>query len=267
MRETAAPSAKERPADAPTWWRRLRWLALAAVPSSLLLGVTTYISTDVASFPLMWIIPLALYLLTFVLVFSRIVQYLRLHMVMVLLQPVVLALVLCSTASDEPILGLFGIHLVRHFEMILIHLAGFFVTAMVCHGELARTRPPAKYLTEFYLWMSVGGVLGGMFNALVAPVLFNAVVEYPLMIGVACLLRPPVGKSRWPVFSRWMDVLLPAALFTLLLGVLFANHCTDDEHVRKRGSPRTNGTRREATGCRGAIGSGRPTSGSTKSCR
>ena len=233
MRETPPRPAAERPAAAPTLWLRLRWLALAAVPSSLMLGVTTYIVTDLASFPLILVIPLAVYLLTFVIVFSRIGQFLRIHKAMVMLQPLALALVLCSTASDEPILGLFGIHLVRHFEMILIHLVGFFVTAMVCHGELARTRPSPKFLTQFYLWMSLGGVVGGMFTAVAAPAVFNSAIEYPLMIGVACLLRPQIGISRWPVFSRWMDVLLPVAMFTLLFGLLVANHCDHDAHQKR----------------------------------
>ncbi len=77
--------------------------------------------------------------------------------------------------------------------VILLHLATFFVTAMVCHGELARHRPAARYLTEFYIWMSLGGVLGGMFNALVAPLVFPLVFEYPLVIARG-LHAPPGGR-------------------------------------------------------------------------
>src|SRR3712207_5350296 len=80
--------------------------------------------------------------------------------------------------------------------LIGLHLLGFFVVAMVLHGEVARDRPPARHLTEFYLWVSVGGVLGGIFNALVAPVSFDTVIEYPLMIIIACLFLPGLLLAR-----------------------------------------------------------------------
>jgi hypothetical protein len=97
-----------------------------------------------------------------------------------------------------------------------IHLGVLFVTAMVCHGELSRRRPPASRLTEFYLWISVGGVLGGIFNVLLAPVLFTRIYEYPLLLGLACLARPGrrrrrrrgcratccTRSRRWPTASR-----------------------------------------------------------------
>jgi SAM-dependent methyltransferase len=274
-----APRAEEGSLSLePTLRLRLRWLALAFAPSSLLLGVTTFISTDVASFPLMWVIPLALYLLTFVLVFSRTttlpyraakwaqtrmnhaldeslpkrlaavlkavlgwpIELLNPHKLMILAQPLVLVGVVFISfmaAQDKSVLGFLGLGGSPYFEMLLGHLTAFFVIAMVCHGELARSRPKARYLTEFYIWMSVGGVLGGMFNALVAPVLFNSVVEYPLMIAVACMLRPQVGTFRSPVFSRWMDVLLPAALFAVLAGVLTVNHCNHKAHQETKEPP------------------------------
>ena len=78
----------------------------------------------------------------------------------------------------------------KSVDLVLLHLGALFVTAMVCHGELARTRPPTKYLTGFYLLMSLGGVLGGIFNTIVAPQLFDRIWEYPLMMAVACLLLP-----------------------------------------------------------------------------
>ena len=80
---------------------------------------------------------------------------------------------------------------------ILLHLAAFFVICMVCHGELAATRPPARHLTEFYLWMSAGGVLGGLLNALVGPLLFRTVFEYPLMIVLACA---PAAAGRLGIY-------------------------------------------------------------------
>ena len=166
----------------PTTLTRLRWIALAFVPSSLLLGVTTFITTDIAPIPLLWIIPLAMYLLSFILVFSRSAPLL--HVVMVPLLPLLILVLLAV-----PILGI----QLEMTEAIAVQLAAFFVATMVCHGELARTRPPTSHLTEYYLWMALGGFLGGTFNTLVAPVIFNRVIEYPLAIALACLLRPHWG--------------------------------------------------------------------------
>jgi len=196
------------PIFSPTLPQRLHWLALSFIPSSLLLGVTAYLSTDVAAVPLLWVVPLALYLLTFVLVFARrtilpqtwVVLF---HAYVVLLLAVIFFLPLGRWAAPA----------------MAMHLAAFFLTALVCHGELARQRPAAQYLTEFYLWMSIGGVLGGVFNALVAPRLFSTTVEYPLMIVAACLLRPwPTPFFADDPRSRWLDALLPAAML-LVLGV------------------------------------------------
>jgi len=161
-----------------TLTRRLHWAVCAAVPSSLLLGVTTYITTDIASMPLLWVLPLALYLLTFVFVFAR-RQIFSTHLLSRALPIGALALVyqMCAGLS-EPAWLVMGLHLVV-----------FFVAAMVCHARLAADRPEPEHLTEFYLWMSLGGVLGGLFNTLLAPVLFNSVVEYPLALMAACWLR------------------------------------------------------------------------------
>lgn len=204
-RQPAAAAIDDEPATPPPSWReRLYWLALAFVPSSLLLGVTTHITTDLAAVPLLWVVPLLLYLLTFVIVFAR--RPLIPHPWMVAIQPILLVPLALYFAATSPIEILFP-----------LHLAAFFVTAMVCHGELAARRPAVDHLTEFYLWLSGGGVLGGMFNALVAPIVFNGVYEYPLIVALACLLRPPalnLGPSRW-----WLDLLAPV----VLAGGLFAS--------------------------------------------
>lgn len=162
-----------------SWQRRLRWVALAFVPSSLMLGVTMHLTTDIAVAPLLWVIPLALYLLTFILAFAR--RQLIPHSLMLRLLPiavVVLALMLLIEATEPVTLVVAG------------HLFAFFVAAMVCHGELANDRPHASRLTEYYLLLSVGGVLGGVFNAIIAPRVFTLVVEYPLAIVLVCLLVP-----------------------------------------------------------------------------
>jgi SAM-dependent methyltransferase len=151
---------------------------LAAVPSSLLLGVTTYITTDIASVPLFWVLPLAIYLLTFIIAFSprspltpkRSGQALA-----VLSVPLALAYL---EVLSPPIAVL-----------LPLHLGALFFAAMFAHGTLAARRPPADRLTEFYLLLSLGGVIGGSLTALVAPVIFDDVVEYPLAIVLALLLR------------------------------------------------------------------------------
>jgi hypothetical protein len=183
------------------WRQRLHWLALAFAPSSLLLAVTAYITTDLASVPLLWVVPLGLYLLTFVIVFAR--RPVLRHAWMIKAQPfIVIPLALLFTQSAA-------------FWLVLpLHLAAFFVTAMVCHGELARRRPATSHLTEFYLWMAFGGMLGGVFNALLAPIAFDWVVEYPLALVVACLLRPRLGEDRGRLLG---NLGLPLIVLLLML--------------------------------------------------
>jgi hypothetical protein len=186
---TVAPVAKDIEREL-TWPRRLRWIALAAAPSSLMLGVTTYMSTDIAPIPLMWIIPLSLYLLSFILVFARwpVPWTGTPHRIFVYLQP--LALLTLGMIA-------FGAWNVNLMWTILAHLTAFFACVMVCHGELAKDRPPARQLTEFYLWMSVGGVLGGIFNSLIAPLIFKSIIEYFLVLLVVLFLRPQTHFWAW----------------------------------------------------------------------
>jgi hypothetical protein len=175
--ERAREADASEAADAPTYAQRFKWLALSAVPSSLMLGVTMHISTDIAPVPLLWVLPLALYLGTFVLVFSD-RQWLS-PLWMTRLLPLLVHISLLTILVN-----------VHQWWLIPLHLATFFVAAMVCHGELARLRPHPRHLTDFYIWMSLGGVLGGVFNSLLAPQLFTGVIEYPLALAVAALLRP-----------------------------------------------------------------------------
>jgi hypothetical protein len=194
-----------------TWKRVLRWVALAFVPSSLMLGATTYITTDIAAIPLLWVAPLAFYLLSFILVFSRLLGWV--HKSMVLVMPLLVLLLLFFMLS--------GLQIGKHWIVwsIGMHLATLFVVAMVCHGELARDRPAAKDLTGYFLWMSVGGVLGGLFNGLVAPLLFTGIVEYELAIMLACFLAPPLGITKERAWGRHADVVL-AGLFVAIGAVL-----------------------------------------------
>ena len=189
-----------------SWSRRLKWLTLAFVPSSLMLGVTTYLSTDLTPVPLLWVVPLSIYLLTFILQFSRRQANIRVwgrYLLPLLTLPVVLSL---ACGINQPL-----------WFFIPAHLALFFAASMVCHGQLANDRPSSQHVTEFYLWLSVGGALGGLFNAILAPLLFSGVVEYPLMIVLACLMRPwkTEGLSRW-------DFVGPLAILLLLCAILLA---------------------------------------------
>jgi hypothetical protein len=169
----------------PTWKDAAFWVALAAVPAGLLVAVTAHLSTDVGAAPLLWVLPLALYLLTFVVAFSR--RPIIPHRLVVALQPpFVVALVAVI------IFGLIS----NILWLLALHLAVFFVNALMCHGELARTRPPPRYLTAFYLWISAGGVIGGIATALIAPHVFNSVAEYPILIALAVLCRPGLALPR-----------------------------------------------------------------------
>ena len=183
----------------------LRWVLLAFVPSSFFLALTTYVTTDVAAVPLLWIVPLVLYLLSFTMVFGR--RPLVAHSVLVRWQPIgLIALAVIDfwgPSGSAPLL-------------LPLHLMVFFVTALVCHGELAATKPPAARLTEFYLCIAVGGLLGGVFNALIAPALFDSVLEYSLTLLAACAVRPRLSGRSSPRHMGW-DVALIAFACALLV--------------------------------------------------
>ena len=185
--------------------RRLKWLMLAAVPSSLMQSVTTYLATDITSVPLLWVIPLAIYLISFVLVFSR-REILR-HSLMVFLNPISLLALTVIVFW----------HLEMNLRVLLpLNLWVLFNTSMVCHGELVRLRPSTAHLTEFYLWLSLGGVIGGIFNALIAPLVFTRLVEFWITLVLAGLLTP-TGASRGMDLPSWKPDIVRLALFCLIL--------------------------------------------------
>jgi hypothetical protein len=177
--------------------RRVRWTALAFVPSSLMLAVTSYISTDVAAVPLLWIVPLAVYLLTFTLAFGRYAAVAR-----------------AVTRRALPLLAvplaLFMITRVREplAPILLLHLGAFAAIALACHCDLAADRPGPAHVTEFYFWLSFGGMLGGLFNTLLAPQLFDSVAEYPLVVVAGCLLVTSFERSARSLKSVFPAVAL-----------------------------------------------------------
>ena len=164
-------------------------MALAFVPSALLIAVTSHISTDIASAPFLWIVPLALFLGTFVLTFRH--GGGRVHDILVRVQPYVVA---------PLVIGLMGGNRAFWAVAITLNLAMFVISAMICHRELYLRRPSASHLTEFYLWISAGGVLGGIATGLLAPAIFPDVWEYPILIVLALLCRPGAfadGAKPW----------------------------------------------------------------------
>jgi predicted O-methyltransferase YrrM len=187
-RSPAAAATRAAEATARASWRnRLIWIGLAALPSSLMLGVTAHLTTDVASAPFLWVAPLALYLITFIIAFQS--KPAISPKVALLLGG--LALPLCLAIFHATQIGL----------LLAVHLLCFFLTALVCHQTLVARRPDTAQLTEFYLCLSIGGVVGGAFNAFLAPVIFNSVLEYPLALVLACLARPfgsgPLARRDW----------------------------------------------------------------------
>ncbi len=200
-------------AGAPTWRDRLAWCGLALVPAALLTAFTTHIATDIASAPLLWVLPLAIYLLTFVLAFQS-----RLPLPMWLLLPAQLAAVIFALARA-------GADQARQVGADQrAGVAAFFLAALVAHRTLYLRRPAARYLTEFYLWMSFGGVLGGLFSALIAPRIFSEVFEYPLLIALSLACRPGVfdqpGSAKNDVI--WILGTFAAGLLVIWQGPLLA---------------------------------------------
>ncbi|CAN7345466.1 fused MFS/spermidine synthase [Phenylobacterium sp. LjRoot219] len=212
LRANPAPplAAGVQPAPRSGWKDRLSWLALAALPSSLMLGVTAHITTDVASAPFLWAAPLALYLATFVLAFAA--------------KPPIppaatLALQAATAAASAVLIPFSAAPLTPQFAA---HLSAFFFTALMCHQALVARRPPANQLTEFYFWMSLGGVMGGAFNAFLAPAIFNNVWEYPLVLTLSALVRPqgrgPVRAQSWVMFGLAAAAALAAMVLATFRG-------------------------------------------------
>jgi len=204
----AAATADSEEAAPLTWRDRLTLVALAAVPSGLLLGVTLHISTDAAAVPLFWVVPLAIYLLTFVIAFQS--------------RPVV-AHALVVKAFPFVIVALAAVMVITPFSTIVgiasVHLSAFFAIALLCHGELARRRPAPQFLTAFYMWISAGGAIGGIAVGLIAPHVFNWVAEYPLLIALSVLCIPGLapamkGDGQYLLFCA---LVAAAALLTRLM--------------------------------------------------
>jgi len=178
MRSAPAAEPRAEPADAgPSVLDFAMWLALSACGSVLLLGTTSQITQEIAVFPFLWIAPLSIYLLTFILTFESDRWYRRgvFAVLAGVLAPVTCAVISLSVATSVG-------------KQLAVYLGALFVTCMVCQGELARSRPSPRHLTAFYLTIAAGGALGGVFAALVAPRVFSEFSEYPIGLACACIL-------------------------------------------------------------------------------
>jgi len=176
------------------WRQMLYWTLLSFVPCSLMLGVTLYITTDVAATPLFWVLPLALYLLTFVITFNA--KPLISHGWVVRNSLFFLVFTVVGF--------ILGINHVRAWQLILCNLLSFFLLALLCHGELFQRRPKPQLLTLFYFCLALGGVLAGIFNGILAPHWFNRVYEYPVAIVLSLLVLPlSKGTRGW-----WVPLLV-----------------------------------------------------------
>ncbi len=211
------PKAKETHI---TWKRRFLWVMLAFIPSSLMLGVTTFITTDVASVPLLWIVPLALYVGTFIIVFARkpLISLERSRMI----QGMLLILLTFMLMSSYDILN-DNVIIVAGFHIIL-----FFFCALTCHMELAAARPGTSHLTEFYMFMSIGGALGGFFNAIIAPTFFVIPLEYMIALMAALFFRyathpdftfkQTIGNFKIRLKEKGLDIIFtPEVILSLLV--------------------------------------------------
>lgn len=166
------------------WSERARWLLLAAIPSGLLSAVTTYIATDLVSAPLLWIVPLSIYLLTFIVAFSPRIGGLARYAVLLAPAAVTLLWVPYGSAGGWPILPL-----------VLVEYGCLGIVALALHGRLADLRPEPVHLTEYYLIISIGGVLASAFVAILAPIAFPGVWEYPILLVGALVALAVAGRA------------------------------------------------------------------------
>lgn len=203
----AAAAATEESAPAPTAMQRLLWVALPACGSVLLLAVTNKMCQDVAVIPFLWVLPLALYLLTFIICFDSPRWYSRFYWTLLLAVALVFACVALYEGADMAIV-----------RQVAIYSGVMFVACMVCHGEVHRLKPHPRHLTSFYLMISAGGAIGGLFVALVAPFVFDNFYELHLGLGLMALLliavtlrdREAMSPARWRVLAL---LLVAAATF------------------------------------------------------
>jgi len=222
--------------EAPGAALKLLWVAFAAVPSVLLMAVTTHLSTNVAPIPFLWVLPLGLYLLSFILCFDSNRWYWR--SLFLALLPVLLLLMTLTLHPDFryldypwAVLGRAARWLVSVRGQVMLFSTGLFVACMVAHGELARRRPHPQFLTGFYLRLSLGGALGGIFVAWVAPRIFTTYLELPLGLAAAAALAAVALGWDEVAEGRWHRTLAGSmGLAAAMLGLLAFHLDRDADH-------------------------------------
>lgn len=216
----------------PHWWQRLLWVLLPATASLMLLATTNHVCQDVAVIPFLWVIPLSLYLITFIICF----EHERWYQPVLWALPAMVAVFVAigfmgiedETLDKNATLKAIGAYLelgdpsdfVKGYRgQLLVCFAAMFFACMVCHGELTRLKPAPRHLTEFYLLMSAGGAVGGLFVSLLAPQLFTSYMEWPIVLLIVFVLAAAVLlRSAWRLRQRWLR--LPLA--TLAVAALVA---------------------------------------------
>ncbi len=198
--------------EKPTWLRRLLWLLLPGFASLVLLATTNHVCQDVAVIPFLWVVPLSLYLVSFIICFDHPRWYVRGAWAL----PAVVLVFLASGLSKIPWPVGSLLHEHGFITDLSIYFGAMFLLCMVCHGELARRKPGTKYLTEYYLLMSAGGALGGLLVSLVAPQIFKTFLEwsiallvgFALVIGVACVGLMPKWRGAKAVtwYAVWLSI-------------------------------------------------------------
>jgi hypothetical protein len=207
-RKPDVPQQDVEPRARPTASQCLSWTFLAAIPSALVIAVTAHISADVAAAPFLWVLPLALYLLTFVAVFRE--RPWVTHVSMQRLLPLGVAPLVLNWAEPSD----------NYWLMIgALNLYIFVLIALACHGEAYRTRPHRSRLTDFYLWISFGGAFGGIFAGLIAPNIFNNTHEYSILLAAAMLILPVMFEGGWQQFVRDARPAIITATILAIAGV------------------------------------------------
>ncbi|MFC3441965.1 spermidine synthase [Sphingobium rhizovicinum] len=176
--DSATVAAQQDAAPPPSWRMMLHWMALAAVPSGLMLATSLYLTTDIVAMPLLWVVPLGLYLLSFSAAFANGRGVANLC---TLTAPLVLLIGACIAFTG-------GVHFPVFIALGIVTV--LFVASTALHAYLYDLRPAPAHLTRFYLILSVGGMIGGLFCALLAPLIFDWTYEYPMLLGAAALLLP-----------------------------------------------------------------------------
>ena len=188
-----------RPAKSIRWGNKIRWFSLAFVPASLLHGVTIYITNDLLALPVFWIVPLGLYLLTFVVAFTVMGQ--KMHSM--IRQSVLIA-------AFAPLLLLFWVDPLFNLTLLVLHIVSFVILSLACHGELYKSRPDVNNIGLFYLWIAIGGACAGFFNVVIAPYIFNTIFEYPISIALAVFV----------LIYQWNGVYRPS--YRSVFGTIFS---------------------------------------------